>query len=431
LNRSAILLLAVLLVLIASGGAAFFQSPDLDRKHTVEEALSDPESTGFALPQTQEAELMGPPLPPEPEICILENTVQRGDTVWAMLGEYLTPQEIHLLGEQAKDIFPLTKICAGNPYAIELRDDAFCRLVYEIDDEEKLAIERVGDGFSITRLPIMYDIERDTVAGTVSSSLFGAVSDAGESPEFAFQLAEIFAWDIDFFRELRKGDSFRAVVEKRYRDGEFAGYGRILAAEFVNQGRAYRGFLFANAEGFPDYFNEQGESLRKTFLKAPLRFSRISSGFTMRRLHPIKKVYRPHPAIDYAAPTGTPVRAVGDGRVFYAAYDKAAGRMIKIRHNSIYETYYLHLSGFAKGVKRGATVKQGDVIGYVGSTGLSTGPHLDYRMKKHGSYVNPRTIESPSCDPVPDDRMAEFRQVVEHGLTSLGVTGTVLADASE
>jgi murein DD-endopeptidase MepM/ murein hydrolase activator NlpD len=239
------------------------------------------------------------------------------------------------------------------------------------------------------------------------------VAEAGETPALAIRLADIFAWDIDFIRDIRVGDTFVAVVEKRSRDGQFVGYGRIEAAQFVNQGEAYHGFLFADAQGNAQYFDEQGRSLRKAFLKAPLNFTRISSGFTLNRLHPVLGYRRPHPAIAYAAPMGTPVKTVGDGVVLQRGWDKGGGNYIKIRHNGVYETVYMHLKGFAKGIANGARVRQGQVIGYVGSTGMSTGPHLDFRMKKNGTYINPRTIKSPPADPVARERMAEFMSHIQ------------------
>jgi len=237
---------------------------------------------------------------------------------------------------------------------------------------------------------------------------------------------------VDFALDVREGDAFKAVVEKRYRNGEFVGYGSIPAAEFVNQGTTYQGFLFENKEGHSEYYDAKGRSLRRTFLKTPLEYARISSGFSYNRFHPIKKEWCPHPAIDYAAPVGTPVKTVGDGVVLGAGRDNASGKFVRIRHNSVYETYYLHLSRFGKGIKKGARVRQGQVIGYVGSSGMSTGPHLDFRMKKNGKYVNPRRIIAPVSPPVPRERIEAFRITVDPLLAQLDAVQIPIAmDTSE
>jgi murein DD-endopeptidase MepM/ murein hydrolase activator NlpD len=350
---------------------------------------------------------------PEPEPIIVEATVQRGQTASTLLNDHLSMAEIYAMAEACEEVYPLSRLRAGKPYAIVLdQDEAFAGFEYEIDDNERLVVGRTDKGYQARREPIEYEVTMERVSGTIECSLFGAISSIGESPALAYRLADIFAWEIDFIRDLRVGDSFKAVVEKRFREGEFAGYGNILAAQFVNQGINYKGYLYQDNDGRAGYFNEHGENLRKAFLKAPLSFSRISSGYTMRRLHPIKKVYRPHPAIDYAAPTGTPVKATGDGTVVFRGYDRGEGNFIKLRHPNGYISMYLHLSRFAKGLHKGQKVEQGQVIGYVGSTGMSTGPHLDFRMKRHGKYVNPLKIENERAEPLPGELMDEFRQAV-------------------
>jgi murein DD-endopeptidase MepM/ murein hydrolase activator NlpD len=199
-------------------------------------------------------------------------------------------------------------------------------------------------------------------------------------------------------------------VEKRFRKGNPAGYGHILALDFHNRDRTFKAFRYTDADGRTSYFDERGQSMRKAFLKAPLSFTRISSGYSNRRFHPILKRWRPHHGIDYAAPTGTPIRTIGDGVVTAKAYDKAAGRYVKIRHPRGYETVYNHMSRFGKSIRTGKQVKQGEVIGYVGTTGYATGPHLDFRVKRHGSYVNPLNMKSPPTNPVPAQEMARFRE---------------------
>ena len=359
--------------------------------------------------------------PPVPEIHreILDGEIAPGDTMTALLGDYFSPQEIHRLSQASQEVFPLSRICAGQAFKICLADGEFERFEYDIDDEEQLFISRDGDSFAIERKPIPYTVTTATVSGVIETSLFEAVTASGESDVLAMNLAEIFGWDIDFILDIRQGDSFQVLVEKRFREGEPAGYGRILAAEFTNQGETFNAVLFQDGERAPDYYSLDGRSLRKAFLKAPLSFSRISSGFTMRRFHPIAKTWRAHPAIDYAAPTGTPIKTVGDGVVSEKGYTRGNGNYVKIRHNNGYETLYLHMKGFAKGVRNGGRVKQGQVIGYVGSTGLATGPHLCFRMRKHGAPVNPQKVKAPSVAPVSAENLDKFRLHAEALLAQL------------
>jgi murein DD-endopeptidase MepM/ murein hydrolase activator NlpD len=235
------------------------------------------------------------------------------------------------------------------------------------------------------------------------------MSVAGEAPALAVRLAEIFAWEINFIRDIREGDSFSLLVEKRYRDGELKGYGSIPVAEFVNRNSKFEAYVYKDSFGNNSYFNAAGESLKRAFLKAPLSFTRISSRFNLKRLHPIHNTVRPHPGVDYAAPTGTPVKAIGSGEVTFRGSNKGAGNYITLRHANGYESMYLHLSGFAKNLKTGSRVRQGEIIGYVGSTGYSTGPHLDFRMKKNGQFLNPEKVLSPRDESVPQKRLAAFK----------------------
>ncbi len=352
---------------------------------------------------------------PQPKIPIpvpnrIEAVISPGETISSLLGGYFTPQEIHNLGQQSKSVFPLTRIGAGQPYQIFTTDDKFDRFIYEIDQEEQLVIRRDGEQIQVERVPIEYEVETQVVRGLVESSLFEAVSKAGETSELATALADIFAWDIDFVRDLRTGDTFSALVEKRFREGQPAGYGRVLAAEFRNKGELFRSFAYADGERVVSYYDESGRNVRKAFLKAPLSFSRISSGFTMKRFHPITKTWKAHPAIDYAAPSGTPIKTVGDGTITRIGYTKGNGNFIEMRHNGRYKTIYLHMSKFASGMKKGKRVSQGQVIGYVGSTGLATGPHLCFRMYHNGSPVNPNKVKAPAAKPVTEVNIADFKR---------------------
>lgn len=359
--------------------------------------------------------------PPVPEIKreILNGEIAPGDTLTGLLGSYFTPQEIYQIGQQSKPVFPLTRICAGQPYKICLADGEFERFEYDIDNEEQLFISRSQDGFQIEKNKIPYTIKNQIVSGTINSSLFEAVAAEGENDILAMNLADIFGWDIDFILDIRSGDSFRVLVEKRFRDNQPAGYGRILAAEFINQGKTFDAILFTDGNRQPGYYSANGQSLRKAFLKAPLSFSRISSGFSMKRFHPITKTWKSHPAIDYAAPRGTPIKTVGDGTISNKGYTRGNGNYVKIRHANGYETIYLHMSRFAKGLRQGSRVSQGQIIGYVGSTGLATGPHLCFRMRKNGAPVNPQKIKAPSVAPVSSGNMNSFKVYAKTMLTML------------
>lgn len=362
------------------------------------------------LLQQQQAE---PQPPPAPRREVIAQSIHAGDTITSLLGDYFSPQQILELSKESKPVFPLTKICTGQPYKICLLDGNFERFEYDIDADEQLIIEPGDEQFSISKSPIPYTVEIADIQGTISSSLFESVAEIGEKPELALALADIFAWDIDFILDIREGDSFRALVEKRYRDGEEAGYGDIIAAQFTNQGTSYQAFRYQDGDKHASYYDRDGNSVRKAFLKAPLSFSRISSGFSMHRYHPITKTWKAHPAIDYAAPTGTPIKAIGDASITRIGYTRGNGNFIELRHSNGYTSLYLHMSKFARGMKKGKRVAQGQTIGYVGSTGLATGPHLCFRMRKNGAPINPNRIKSPAASPISKANLASFQESIK------------------
>ena len=320
--------------------------------------------------------------------------------------------------EACKDIYSLSRIRAGNPYVIITDAEGLHRFEYEIDSEQKLVISRTHDSYEACLEAIAYDVRLELVAFTIDSNMFQAVADVGEGPSLAIALADVFGWEVDFIRSIREGDSFQVLVEKRYQEGEFKRYGPVLAAKFVNQGKEFEAFYYEETDG-ASFFTRNGDSMKRAFLKAPLSFTRISSGYNLRRLHPIFKEVRPHPAIDYAAPAGTPVKAIGSGVISFVGWGKGAGKHIVIKHPNDYESIYMHLSGYAKGITKGTRVQQGQVIGYVGSTGYATGPHLDFRIKHKGQYINPATVTSPRSEPVSKENMADFTAHVERCLAWL------------
>jgi murein DD-endopeptidase MepM/ murein hydrolase activator NlpD len=267
-------------------------------------------------------------------------------------------------------------------------DGAVTKVVYRQSPVEIFEVHREESGWIAHQRDVAVDRRIALVAGTLEDTLFDSIERLGESPQLVLDFAEIFAWDFDFAADSQPGDHFRMLVEKLYAEDQFVEYGHILAAEYESEGTVHTAIYFLEGKR-GDYYTPEGESLRRAFLKSPLDFTRISSGYNRARRHPVLGGVRPHLAVDYAAPTGTPVQAVADGVVKFAGRKAGYGNAVILRHRANYETVYSHLSRFGKGIRKGARVTQRHVIGYVGSTGLSTGPHLDYRVIKDGSFVNP------------------------------------------
>jgi murein DD-endopeptidase MepM/ murein hydrolase activator NlpD len=334
------------------------------------------------------------------------------------------------LVQSARPVFDFRRLRAGNLLTVgRSMADGLREVSYQIDAEQLLRISSLRGTFRAEVAPIPVTTETAGVFGSVEDSLFDAVLEAGEGPELALRLADIFGWDLDFYTDTRPGDTFRLAVEKKkYLDGQLASYGRILAAEYVNGSRPYQAVLFRDRNGKPAYYTPEGKSLQKAFLRSPLKFSApITSRFSRSRFHPILKRYRPHLGVDYGAPAGTPVQAIGEGRVLSAGYEGEAGRTVRIRHTNGYETYYCHLSRIF--VRAGQHVAQGERIGLVGSTGLATGPHLDFRLRRHGTFVNFATLTLPPAQPVAKADWAEFMAARDRWLPLLPSSDTVLASA--
>ena len=318
------------------------------------------------------------------------------------------------LGQRLKSIFP------GHDFRFTLAaDDTLMKLVYTPGPLETLEFERVGETFigrEVVKEPKKSSAYKH---GTIDHSLFVASQRAGLDDALTMRLAQIFQWDIDFVLDIRQGDEFFVLFEELYIDDEFIGHGEILAAEFVNQKQSYKAILYRNDQGSSDYYNPEGNSMRKAFLRAPLEFSRVSSNFNLRRVHPLFKRTMPHRGIDYAAPSGTPILAAGDGRVKTASRKKANGNYVVLQHGEQFTTKYLHLSKFARGVKAGSRVRQGQVIGYVGATGWATAPHLHYEFLVNGVHKNPRTVTLPDAAPIPSHEMERFAERTEPLLSLL------------
>jgi murein DD-endopeptidase MepM/ murein hydrolase activator NlpD len=337
-----------------------------------------------------------------------------------LLKHGITMQEIDQVIRGSKSVFDVRKVRSGNEYVLFCDKDSIARaryLVYE-HDPTTCYIFSFNDSLNITPFRKQIKSEIKYSSGTIETSLWDAMINGGLHPQLAVDLSEIFAWTVDFFG-LQKGDNFKVIYEELFIDGKSLGTARIYGAQFNRTGSSVTAIPFIQ-DGKESYFDIDGNSLRKAFLKAPLQFSRISSRFSSARMHPILRIVRPHFGIDYAAPLGTPVHAIGDGKIISATNDGGAGRMVRIQHNSVYSTGYMHLSAFGPGIKAGAFVKQGDIVGYVGSSGLSTGPHLDFRFYKSGSPVDPLKVDAPPVEPISEQNMAKFEKTRTVILNLLG-----------
>lgn len=315
--------------------------------------------------------------------------------------------------KSAANAFDIRRIKAGNQYRLYYTKDTTNSLryfVYQHSPTEYLKIDFNKEPIAFKGTKEIVNVKK-TCSGVISSSLWSTMIDNNIDPMMAIRLSEIYAWTVDFFG-LEEGDQFKVFYDEQFVDSIPIGIGRIYAVSFTHKGEELLAYEFEQ-DGQMSYFDETGKSLRRQFLKAPLRFSRISSGYTNSRFHPILKIYRPHRGVDYAAPAGTPIYTIGDGTVIAKGYTKSAGYYIKVKHNSVYTSGYNHLSRYPKGIKVGQRVNQGQIVGYVGSTGYSTGPHLDFRVWKHGSLINPLSIKAPPVEPVKEENLQKFSASID------------------
>ena len=365
------------------------------------------------------------PLPPtipasaagrEPALAEYRVKIRPGDTIGRVLSRYgFSAADIQALYDQVKPVFDLRRLRAGQQ--LHLYADppgAVVRLEYDIDELNYLAVEKKEGLFraEITARPV--EIAVRMIWGTIEESPILAFNELGEGDLLALNFADLFGWDVDFYIDLRQGDAFKVIFEKRYLEGRFIGYGQVLAAEFTNQGRVLQAYAYVPPGSRKlGFYDSTGKSLEKEFRRSPLKWARITSRFSSSRLHPIHKVYRAHYGVDYAAHVGAPAQATADGTVVFAGWNGASGRMVRIRHKNAYETMYLHLQSFGPGIHTGARVKSGDIVGYVGTSGDSTGPHLDYRITRNGSYLNPLSAKFDPVEPLREENLADFKQKTE------------------
>lgn len=350
---------------------------------------------------------------------VIHGKVADNQSLSTLLSNHVTAGLIDKIARETRDIFDVRKIRSGNNFARIVSKDSIPRtlyfvyeinpidfVVYDLRDSLKVYLDKK----KVTRLV-------KTASGTITSSLWNCFVENKLDISLGLALSDVYAWTVDFYG-LQKGDHFKVIYEEIYVDDKMIGIDRILASKFHSSGKDFYAYYFVQGDkGF--YFDEKGQSLQRSFLKAPLKFSRISSRFSRSRMHPILRIARPHFGVDYSAPKGTPVVALGDGQINKFGFHGGYGRFISIRHNSVYTTTYAHLSGYAKGLKNGSRVHQGQVIGYVGSSGLSTGPHLDFRVYRNGSPTNPLKLESPPSKPVDSKDLQRYQEMVRKLNTQL------------
>jgi murein DD-endopeptidase MepM/ murein hydrolase activator NlpD len=342
--------------------------------------------------------------------------IKKGETLSDILSRHgFSAAEIHKLRKEVKPVYDLAKIKEGQEIRLYTNGDEIIEAFeYDINSDNYLHIQMMEGMYEATEKKLPYETETHMIWGSIEDNLPNAIAKEGEKGALAYELSEIFAWDIDFYIDLRKGDSFKILFVKKYLKGEFVGYGSVLAAEFTNRGNTFQAFRYTYPDTKEaDYFNGDGESLRREFLKSPFKYTpRITSRFSYNRLHPVRKVYRPHYGVDYAAKVGTPVHSTADGTVLFAGWNGASGRMIRIRHKNNYETMYLHLRRCY--VKKGERVKGGERIGEVGVSGEVSGPHLDYRIKYGGKYINPLAHRFKPVKPLRSEFIEDFKLIAQN-----------------
>lgn len=348
---------------------------------------------------------------PTDSVWAFTGEISYGETLADILYEFdVSSQKIAELREASEGVFNVRRLRAGHSYRIYRARGAEQEVQYVVYEPNATSyvVFELTEPVSVTIENRSVETVGRAVAGVIGNSLYQTLQDAGAPPILALEMSEVYAWQIDFYG-IQQGDRFKVIYEQELVDGHPVGIGNVLGAYFEHRDEAFYAIRFQQGED-TDYFDIDGRSLRKAFLKAPLEYSRISSGFSRRRFHPVQNRYKPHLGTDYAAPRGTPIRSTGDGTVIAASYSSGNGRYVKVRHNGTYTTGYLHMSKIAEGVRDGTRVDQGEVIGYVGATGLATGPHLHYSFWKNGQAIDPLEVEMPPSEPVNDEYANQFEQ---------------------
>jgi len=354
-------------------------------------------------------------------LCLHSGTIDKGESLFEeLVASGVSPAETDRVVKALGSVIDLKRLRPGEKFSALTDESGRVRsFSYVRGFRERVELRREEGGLRCRLVSLPLEQRIVCLRGEIRSSLWESMVGKGISPEMAVKLADVFAWEIDFLTEPRDGDTFELIAEE-YCDGDsVVEYGEILAARYRGKHKTSTAVRYVTADGRSGYYTPEGKSVKRAFLKSPLNYRRISSYYTRRRFHPILKRFRPHLGVDYAAARGTPVVAIGDGVVVRAGWNGGFGKYVEIRHNSVYSSCYGHLSRFGRGIRKGARVHQNQVIGYVGATGLATGPHLDFRIKKYGRYVNPLRLKSPRAEPVPPREMDRFRLVAEWALWAL------------
>lgn len=382
--------------------------PDSHQESTHSETMSDPLALSFdAAPKAQAS--------PIDTLEFQQYTIKSGDSLSSLFKRAgLSDRDLYQVISEAPEAGALRRIMPGQQVSFGLdAEGQLQQLIYQRDKLSSLSIERKDGQFSAIELQREPDVKIAYRRATIDSSLFMAGQEAGITDNLTMKLAGIFGWDIDFILDIRRGDSFSLLYEEKFLDGEKIGNGNILAAEFTNRGKTYRAVRYLNTNDDANYYTPEGRSMRREFLRTPVEFTRISSPFNPNRRHPVLNTIRAHKGTDYAAPRGTPIRAAGDGRVVFAGRKGGYGNTVIIKHGQSYQTLYAHMNQFRRGVRSGSKVKQGQTIGYVGSSGLATGPHLHYEFHVNGSVRNPVTVDLPKASSIAQSEMERFQTQVQ------------------
>ncbi|WP_426414609.1 OapA family protein [Aestuariirhabdus sp. LZHN29] len=367
--------------------------------------------------------------PREPQQHWNSVKIKSGSTLSTIFRQQgLSPSLLHALVTSSDEGKLLNRVSPGQQIEF-LRDSSgeLDKIRYVRNRLESVLFTRTDNGFSAEEIIYTPHARQTFAEAEINHSLFLAAQEAGMSETLTMKLANIFGWDIDFALDIRKGDSFRVIYEENYLEGEKISDGGIVAAQFINQGRVYTAVRYTDSKGHTDYYSPDGRSMRKAFLRSPVDFARISSRFNLKRKHPVLNKIRAHRGVDYAASTGTPIRAAGDGKVIHAARKGGFGKAVIIQHGQRYSTLYAHLSKYGRNVRSGKYVKQGQIIGYVGSTGLATGPHLHYEFRENGVHVNPMTVKLPSAKPIAKKERIEFESQTQLLISQLEQPTAILA----
>lgn len=388
-----------------------------ENREPVEAALSSEPLTADlridAAGEAQPATAAAAPVEPERNDRLKEVVIANGDTLSTVFSRVgLDSRTLHDVLTSSKEAKQLGRLKVGQVLRFTLDEQgALASLESKLSAMETVRIEREANDYVFKRDQIKPNVQSAYAFGTIDSSLFVAAKRAGMSHNLTMELANIFGYDIDFALDIRKGDAFEVVYEEKVIDGNRIGTGNILAARFTNRGKTYTAVRYTNKQGVTSYYTADGESMRKAFIRTPVDFARISSRFSLGRKHPILNKIRAHKGVDYAAPHGTPIKSAGDGKVILAGRKGGYGNTVIIQHGNRYRTLYAHMQGFAKNVRNGASVKQGQIIGYIGTTGLSTGPHLHYEFQVDGTHVDPLGLKLPMADPIAKQEKQRFLQL--------------------